>query len=171
VPVLRPRAVVLRLRDVVPRRVPVERVPVVRARVPVLRPRAVVLRLRDVVPRRVPVERVPVERLRVPVLRLRDVPVERLRVPDERVPDVLRERLVEPARERVELPLREPAVALRARDVPDVERRRRVVPPVLRPVRAARTFWTPFSIFSSASDNCRSVELSWLGMPEVLLNG
>jgi hypothetical protein len=65
---------------------------------------------------------------------------------------VLRERLVEPERERVELPLREREAALRARDVAEVERRR-VVPPEL-PVRAARTFETPSSIFSSASDSC-----------------
>jgi hypothetical protein len=99
------------------------------------------------------------------------------------LPDVLRERLVEPARERVELPLREREVVLRARDVPDVERRRvlplvplvvPVLPVLLRRVRAARTFSTPCSIFCSASDNCRSGELGslgWLGMSEVLLNG
>jgi hypothetical protein len=104
-------------------------------------------------------------------------------VPVLRVPDVLRARLVEPERERVELPLREREVVLRLRVVPDVERRR-VVPPVppalvavlvlLRRVRAARTFSTPSSIFSSGSDIGCSVELGslgWLGMSEVLLNG
>jgi hypothetical protein len=84
---------------------------------------------------------------------------------------VLRERLVvpEPERERVVPVLRDREVVLRERDVPVFERP--VVPPVLR-VLAARTFSTPSSIFSSASDNCSSVELcSWLGISEVLLNG
>jgi hypothetical protein len=72
--------------------------------------------------------------------------------------------------ERLLVPvLRDLAAVLRERDVPVFERP--VVPPVLR-VLAARTFSTPSSIFSSASDNCSSVELcSWLGISEVLLNG
>jgi hypothetical protein len=162
VPVERACDVVLRLRDVVPvaRRRAVVRPPFAAAARDGAR-RVVVLRLVPVV------RRVPVERACDVVLRLRDV------VPVARRRAVVRPPFAAAARDgarRVPVErLRVPDV-LRERDVPEVERR--VVVPVLRRGRAARTFSTASSGFSAGSDSCSAIGLcSWLGRSEVLLNG